>query len=126
MIALGVCAAILVAAGIGRALHPHDASSSSTATATSTAAATATATAAPTPAATATATAPPAPAPPPTPATGTLTLDKPATAGKVWLDGKKVTVKSGEVPCGKHQLKIGRGKPRSVTIPCGDELHVSK
>jgi len=61
------------------------------------------------------------------PITGTLRFDRPAL-GRVWLDGKRIASKSVLVTCGAHQLKVGssRGKARSVQVPCGGELVVSK
>jgi hypothetical protein len=98
-----------------------------TAAAGSTSTSTSTPTSTPTSTSTPTAASTPTPTSAPAPTTGALTLDKPAAPGKVWLDGKKVTVKSGDVACGKHQLKVGAwGKPKSISIPCGGELHVSK
>jgi hypothetical protein len=62
-----------------------------------------------------------------TPAIGTLRLRWPAVPGHVWLDGEKVTSSSAVVACGPHELRIGpKGHPRSVRIPCGGELRVSR
>jgi hypothetical protein len=71
--------------------------------------------------------APPA-APPATPAptTGTVVFDRPATPGKVWIDGKKITSRSVDIPCGTHKIKIGWGKTKSVTLTCGAELHLTR
>jgi hypothetical protein len=123
--ALAGCAVILVAAGIVRVVHASDASPSATTAST-------TPTADPTVASTATATTPPdtatAPAPPPpvAPSTGTVRLDRPATAGHVWLDGKKLSAPSATVSCGTHQIRVGRGRVHSVDVPCGGEVGVSR
>jgi hypothetical protein len=87
------------------------------------------------PVAAAAAVAPPAPAPIPTPApaaadvvpqTGTLHLQKASMAGKVWLDGQKITTAAATVACGKHQLKVGaHGKPHAIDVPCGGDLKVA-
>jgi hypothetical protein len=76
---------------------------------------------------------PPAAAPPAaapaadTPTTGTLRLRWPALPGHVWLDGEKVTASSASVACGSHELRIGaKGHPKTVTVPCGGELRVSR
>jgi hypothetical protein len=127
-VALGACAFILVAAGVLRATHPHDpaasgAPASASASASATAAPSASAAAA-APSSVASATLPP-PAPAPAPTTGTVVFDKPATPGKVWIDGKKITAKSVDIPCGTHKIKIGSGKTKPVTITCGAEVHLT-
>ncbi|HEY8038197.1 MAG TPA: hypothetical protein VIF15_00315 [Polyangiaceae bacterium] len=60
------------------------------------------------------------------PSTGTLRLDKPAVAGRVWLDGKKLSSPSALVTCGTHKIKVGRGRTHSVDVPCGGEIGVSR
>ncbi len=74
--------------------------------------------------------APAAPAAPPVPAepqSGTVTLQRPASAGHVWLDGQKLNAASATVPCGKHQVKIGaHGRAHAIDVPCGGEVHVSR
>jgi hypothetical protein len=133
--ALSACALILVAAAVARVVH---ASSGPEATAgdlrTNAAVAAATA-----PASLATATSQ-ATAAPVTPAstsastaasssgvsTGTVRLDRPAYAGHVWLDGKKLSSSSVLVSCGTHQIKVGRARTHSVDVPCGAEISVSK
>jgi hypothetical protein len=66
------------------------------------------------------------PSPNDTASTGTVRLDKPAVAGHVWLDGKKLSSKSALVSCGTHQIRVGRGRTHSVDVPCGSEIGVSK
>jgi hypothetical protein len=59
--------------------------------------------------------------------TGTVRLHRPGAAGHVWIDGKKLTSTSALVGCGVHQIKVGaRAKPRSVDVPCGGEIVISK
>jgi hypothetical protein len=61
------------------------------------------------------------------PTTGTVRLQRPATAGRVWIDGKKLTSSSALVSCGVHQIKVGAwARARPVQIPCGGEIVVSK
>ena len=61
------------------------------------------------------------------PSTGTVRLSRPSAAGHVWLDGKKLTSTSALVGCGVHQIKIGaHARPRSVDVPCGGEIVLSK
>jgi hypothetical protein len=67
-----------------------------------------------------------APTPPTEPSTGTVRIDRPAVPGRVWLDGKKLTVPATSVSCGAHQVKVGRGHARSVQIPCGGEFVISR
>ena len=137
--ALGGCALILVAAGIARisrAASSPDTPSAAAATATpdspaatapTTAAATANTAASPTAAV-------PAPQSTPTPATaggsapstGTIRLDKPATPGRVWVDGKKLSSSSAMVSCGTHQIRVGLHRKHSIDVPCGGEIGVSK
>lgn len=131
--AVSCCGLILLAAVIARVGHAS--SESSTASASSTAPA---ATAASSPAGTMTTVAEPSPAPPSATAvapssatgsgasTGTVRLDKPAVAGRVWLDGKKLSSSSALVSCGTHQIKVGRGRTHSIDVPCGGELGVSR
>jgi hypothetical protein len=45
---------------------------------------------------------------------------------RVWLDGKKLVTPSALVSCGAHQIKVGHSHARSVQIPCGGELVVSR
>lgn len=116
---LAACALILVAAGIVHLVRPSNDAADVATSATA-------ATPVPLPAA-----APAAPAvaaaPPDAPQTGTLRLQKPLVAGKVWLDGQKMTVASATIACGTHQLKIGaHGRPRSIDVPCGGELKLSR
>ncbi|HEY1695091.1 MAG TPA: hypothetical protein VGG39_23145 [Polyangiaceae bacterium] len=127
------CALILVAAGIARVSH---ASSPAATVSPSTAAA-----GTPDPSVPSTsATAAPAPVPPPSPAapvtpspttstgasTGTVRLDRPATPGRAWLDGKRLSSSSALVSCGTHQIKVGRGRTHSIDVPCGGEIGVAK
>jgi hypothetical protein len=69
-----------------------------------------------------------APAPPSAePQSGTLSLQRPAAAGHVWLDGQKLNAGSATVVCGKHQVKVGaHGRAHAVDVPCGGEVHVSR
>jgi hypothetical protein len=121
--AVAACGLILIAAGVAHMLRPRPDAVAFAATPTATAAAALVPTTAPSPATTT----PPAPAAAPdTPQTGTLHLLRPATPGKVWLDGQKITVASATVSCGDHELKVGRAKAHAVTIPCGGDLKVSK
>jgi|CZKU01.1.fsa_nt_gi hypothetical protein len=116
--ALGACTLILVAAGIAHLARANNETSALAATEPS-------AIAPPAPGAAPVA----APAAPPVdiPQTGTLRLQRPATAGKVWLDGQKITTAWATVACGSHQVKLGaHGKPHAVDVPCGGELRLSK
>jgi hypothetical protein len=124
-VALGLCAFILVAAGIARAVRPHDPASAATdPSASASAAATAPQAVASAPVAPP-AVSTPAPAPAPTPTTGTISFDRPATPGKIWIDGKKITARSVDVPCGTHKVKIGAGKTKPVAVTCGADLHLT-
>ncbi len=134
-IALGGCGFILVAAVIAKAMHPREAAptagaggaasasasagSGSSAPGTSSSSATA---ASPAPSATQSA----APAAPPAPTTGTVVFDRPAVPGKVWIDGKRITTQSVDIPCGNHKIKIGSGKTKPVMLTCGAELHLTR
>jgi hypothetical protein len=123
--AVGACGLILVAAGIVHVLRPGQDTAAFAATATAAAPSTPVAPPTPQPAS-----APPvataaAPAPD-VPQTGTLRLQRPASPGKVWLDGQKITVASATVACGQHQLKVGRGKAHAIDVPCGGDLKISK
>jgi hypothetical protein len=116
--AVGACGLILVAAGVAHVLRP----------AVDTASA-ATAPAAPPPVPAPATANPPAAAPaapPDTPQTGTVHVARPASPGKVWLDGQKLTTASATVACGDHQLKVGHGKAHAITVPCGGDLKVSR
>jgi hypothetical protein len=119
--ALGACTLILVAAAITHLARSNNESTAMASTGD--------------PAAPAVAAPPAAPATPTTaaasaldaPTTGTLRLQRPATPGKVWLDGQKITAASATIACGTHQVKIGaHGKAHAVDIPCGGELKLSK
>jgi hypothetical protein len=57
---------------------------------------------------------------------GTVRLDYPASSGRVWLDGKKLSSSSALVSCGTHQIKVGRGRTHSIDVPCGGEIGVAK
>ncbi len=119
---LGACGLILVAAAIVHFARP---SSDSTAPLAATQA-----TGAPiAPAPSAAPVAPVVAAPPvaDAPQTGTLRLQRPAVAGKVWLDGQKIAAASATVACGTHQLKVGaHGHAHAIDIPCGGELKISR
>jgi len=129
--AIAGCALILVAAGIARVGHasssPSTASAGTGTIATTVSGTTATpAAVVGTPAATTPAATGPAPTSLDVSSTGTVRLDRPATAGHVWLDGKKLSATSALVSCGTHQIKVGRGRTHSVDVPCGAEIGVSK
>lgn len=68
------------------------------------------------------------PAAPEKPTTGTLLLDGSARAGGgAWLDGRKLTASSALVACGPHRIKFGPwSRARTVDVPCGAEVHVSR
>jgi hypothetical protein len=123
--AVAACALILVAAGVAHMLRPSQDAAAFAATGAASATLPPALTTASPPAAT-TAPPPPVPAVPDAPQTGTLHLLHPAAAGKVWLDGQKITVASATVSCGDHQLKVGRAKAHTITIPCGGDLKVSR
>ena len=126
--AIAGCALILVAAGIARVGHASSSPAPASSPAFTATTAAVTATSAPldtTPAATSTPSNP-APASLGGPSTGTVRLDRPAIAGHVWLDGKKLSSTSALVSCGTHQIKVGRGHKHSVDVPCGSEIGVSK
>lgn len=127
------CALILVAAGVARVVHASDEPSSAASHASAPAAVTTTQAAAPaTPPPTTTPVAPsPAPIAAAAPApdrttTGTVRLDRPAKAGRVWLDGKKLTSSTALVSCGTHRIKVGYGRTHSIDVPCGGEIGVSR
>lgn len=113
--ALAACGLILVAAVVAQLLRPKEDAA---------VAAVPAATALPAPALPAPAT-PPAAAVPDAPQTGTLHLQRPAAPGKVWLDGQKISAATVTVACGDHQLKVGRAKAHTVTIPCGGDLKIA-
>lgn len=119
---VGACGLILIAAGIVHLARAKDASAFAATTDTS---ASIPAAVPVTPVATAPVV---APAPPPAePQSGTVSLQRPATAGHVWLDGQKLNAASATVPCGKHQVKIGaHGRVHAVDVPCGGEVHISR
>jgi hypothetical protein len=123
-VALGGCGFILIAAVIARAARPREAAPAASASSSATAAVPAASSAPAAPAASATNTA--AAAAPPAPTTGTVVFDKPAAPGKVWIDGKKITSRSVDIPCGTHKIKIGYGKTKSITLTCGAELHLTR
>jgi hypothetical protein len=116
--ALSACALILVAAGIVRVSHarseenyPAAAGKLASAPATSQLAAL------------------PAPAPPAViahPTSGTLRLDRKLVPRWVFLDDRKLRTRGDVVTCGPHQIKVGRGHPRPIDVPCGGELKISR
>jgi hypothetical protein len=125
--AVAGCALILVAAGIARVGHasstPDTAAlppSTTTTTATATATSVPLATTPPPVATSAAATSSDGAS------TGTVRLERPATAGRVWLDGRKLSSTSAMVSCGTHQIRVGRGRTHSIDVPCGSEIAVSK
>ena len=126
--AIAGCTLILVAAGVARVGHASSAPSPATPATVSAARAPATVTSAAiaTPPVTTSAPASLAPTHSDVSSTGTVRLDRPATAGHVWLDGKKLSATSALVSCGKDQIKVGRGRTHSVDVPCGSEIGVSK
>jgi hypothetical protein len=119
------CALILVAAGVARVVHASDAPTSGShasapATVTTTTQPSSPVVSAPTSApALATTT-------PDGDSTGTVRLDRPAKAGHVWLDGKKLTSQSALVSCGTHRIKVGQSRTRSIDVPCGGEIGISR
>jgi hypothetical protein len=121
------CGLILIAAGIARVGHASSGPAAAAATppATTTAAATTPAQPAATPAAAA-ATETSSVTPPAAPSTGTVRLDRPAVAGHVWLDGKKLSSPSAMISCGTHQIKVGHGRTHSIDVPCGGEVGVAR
>jgi hypothetical protein len=122
--ALGACGLILVAALVAHLARGTSETTALASTGTDPAATTAPAAVAPPAAAT-----PPVGAAPPVdaPQTGTLRLQRPATAGKVWLDGQKIAAASATVACGTHQIKVGaHGKAHAIDIPCGGELKLTR
>jgi hypothetical protein len=118
-----VCALILVAAVIARVSHASSPKESKAVPSALPALALPAAVAAPGALAQ---TAPPPLPPAEVPITGTLRFERPASPGRVWLDGKKLNANSALVSCGAHQIKVGRGRARSVQVPCGGDLVVSK
>lgn len=125
--AIAGCALILVAAGIARVGHASSEPPVAAPPVAATTFATVLAPSSP-------AVSPPTTAAAPTPAstsresasTGTVRLDRAGLAGRVWLDGKKLSSTSALVSCGTHQIKVGRGRTRSIDVPCGAEIAVSK
>jgi hypothetical protein len=64
---------------------------------------------------------------PESPTSGTVRVARPATPGRVWLDGKRLSAPSAVVMCGPHQVKVGAsGRARSLQVPCGGELVISR
>jgi hypothetical protein len=126
------CALILVAAGVARVVHASDepvsASHLSAAAPVTTTQATSApmATSTPAPATASPASASVGATSPDGTSTGTVRLDRPAKAGHVWLDGKKLTSPSALVSCGTHRIKIGHGRTHSIDVPCGGEIGISK
>jgi hypothetical protein len=57
---------------------------------------------------------------------GSIRFVRPAKAGWVWLDGKRLTGTSAIVTCGTHQVKVGYGAKHAVVVPCGGELVLSR
>jgi len=116
---VGGCTLILIAAGVARLLHPPPSQAPAPITIAET----------PPPSTAASARTPvadPAPTPPPAPTTGIVHLQKPAVPGHVWIDGKKAGQAELTIACGKHQIKVGRGRAHTVDLPCGGELNLSK
>jgi hypothetical protein len=67
------------------------------------------------------------PAPIEQPTKGTVRLDRASLAGRVWVDGKRLTSTAAVVTCGPHQIKVGAGtRARSLDVPCGGELVVAR
>lgn len=65
--------------------------------------------------------------PPELPTRGTLRLERPAVAGRVWVDGKRLTSSTAVVACGTHQIKVGAsGRAHSLDVPCGGELVLTR
>jgi hypothetical protein len=58
--------------------------------------------------------------------TGSLRVAKPALLSHVVLDGKRVTASPVTVSCGTHQLRVGRGRLRSIVVPCGGEVAIAR
>ncbi len=133
---LGVCAVILLAAGIARIGHAmSEPAAASSGTAASLPGTNTPSTAAATPGAAPSTPASPAKAAAPAaigaaasdPASaGTVRLGRPTLSGHVWLDGKKLKATSVLVSCGTHQIKVGRGRKHSIDVPCGGEISVSR
>jgi hypothetical protein len=125
--ALGACTLILVAAGIAHLARGSNESALAATESATTPPGSAVAPLAPAAAAAPPAAAPAAPPVADVPQTGTLRLARPAVAGKVWLDGQKLTAASATVACGTHQVKVGsRGKAHAIDIPCGGELKLTR
>jgi len=120
------CALILVAAAISRVSHASSAEQSPARAPSSAAADEPSAASQPAPPShEPQATAAPEPAEQPT--KGTVRLDRPSLAGRVWIDGKKVTSTTAAVTCGAHQVKVGASaRARSLQVPCGGELVISR
>jgi hypothetical protein len=133
--ALSACALILVAAAVARVVHASsgpEGAASDLRTNAAVAAATAPASLTTSQATSAAASVTPATASASTAtsssgvSTGTVRLDRPAYAGHVWLDGKKLSSSSAMVSCGTHQIKVGFRRAHSIDVPCGGELGVSR
>jgi hypothetical protein len=60
------------------------------------------------------------------PTSGTLHLERGLAPRLVVLDGKKLTSHNETVSCGPHTIKVGRGRPRAIDVPCGGELKISR
>jgi hypothetical protein len=116
--AVAACALILVAAVVARVAQSADSVQPSSAVAAATNVALAS---------------PPVAAPAPVvpapekPSTGMIRLARPAAPGHVWVDGQKLASPSALVGCGPHQIKVGpHGKTRSVDVPCGGEVRLTR
>jgi hypothetical protein len=55
------------------------------------------------------------------PASGAIEV---AQGKVVALDGKRMSGRAAMVPCGRHQLRVGRAAARAVVVPCGGTLSV--
>jgi hypothetical protein len=127
---LAACGLILVAAGVARV---SQASSESSSAAQSTPSTADKGGATPTPTSTTSPGVTPPSAPltagaraPDSTSTGTVRIERPAVAGRVWIDGKKVSSSSILVSCGTHQIKVGRGHKHSIDVPCGGDVGVTR
>jgi hypothetical protein len=140
--AVGVCAVILLAAGVVQMSRSGDTpvanaaqrttvtiASKPTATSMSTSISTSTTNSIPAPKPT-----PMAVAPAPATTSATVGGDAPTTgtillghAGRVWLDGKRLTGTAALVRCGSHRIKLGAyAKSRPIDVPCGGEVTVKR
>ncbi len=56
--------------------------------------------------------------------TGTIMTEQ--AAGPWALDGVRRSARTAVVPCGQHELRLGRGAVQQVVVPCGGSLTIGR